>query len=147
VPPRHPSPAASRCTPERAVAPAVTSGAEAPLTNGSWWPGIAWLLGTAACAGRAVGGRLLLIALRLRCRVIREGAVVHRVAGLAPRVGWRRAPGVLQAAGATGPAALGVWRPAVIVPAGFAEDFPPAQQEAVLAHELAHLAARDPAWH
>jgi hypothetical protein len=88
-----------------------------------------------------------LTALRLRCRAIREGAVFDGVAALAPRLGLRRLPRVLQAPGAVGPAALGVWRPAVIVPARFADDFPPAQQEAVLAHELAHLTAHDPAWH
>src|SRR5262249_6650548 len=31
--------------------------------------------------------------------------------------------------------------------AGFGEDFTAAEQEAMLAHELGHLAGRDPAWH
>lgn len=44
------------------------------------------------------------------------------------------------------PVAFGIVRPTVAVPAEFAERFPPAQREAMLAHELGHLAQRDPLW-
>ena len=43
-----------------------------------------------------------------------------------------------------GPIAFGLWRPTVALPDDFAERFTPGQREAMLAHELAHLAGRDP---
>ena len=45
-----------------------------------------------------------------------------------------------------GPVAFGSIRPTVALPESFACDFEPASQDAMLAHELAHLAAGDPAW-
>ncbi len=45
-----------------------------------------------------------------------------------------------------GPVAFGVLRPTVALPEDFRTRFSPAQCEAMLAHELAHLAARDPQW-
>ncbi len=45
-----------------------------------------------------------------------------------------------------GPVAFGVLRPTVALPEDFRTRFSPAQCEAMLAHELAHLAARDPLW-
>ena len=44
------------------------------------------------------------------------------------------------------PAVHGLWRPKLLLPTGFAEDLPIAEQNAVLAHEIAHLRAADPAW-
>jgi hypothetical protein len=54
---------------------------------------------------------------------------------------------VLEAQGLLGPTAFGTLRPTIVLPAGFGTAFTPAQQEAMLAHELAHLAANDPGWH
>lgn len=45
-----------------------------------------------------------------------------------------------------GPVAFGIFRPTVALPADFAARFTPQQREAMLAHELAHLAGRDPLW-
>jgi len=42
--------------------------------------------------------------------------------------------------------AFGLVRPTLALPASFAADFNDREQEAILAHELAHLAARDPLW-
>ncbi|HXT42063.1 MAG TPA: M56 family metallopeptidase, partial [Candidatus Angelobacter sp.] len=46
-----------------------------------------------------------------------------------------------------GPIVFGVLRPTVGLPADFVSRFSPAQQEAMLAHELAHLASHDPGWY
>src|SRR5207249_6320044 len=46
-----------------------------------------------------------------------------------------------------GPIVFGVFRPVIALPGDFAERFNLAQQEAVLAHELAHLASGDPVWY
>jgi len=45
-----------------------------------------------------------------------------------------------------GPVAFGIFRPTVALPVDFADRFTPKQREAMLAHELAHLAGRDPLW-
>lgn len=45
-----------------------------------------------------------------------------------------------------GPVAFGIFRPTVAVPADFETRFTSVQREAMLAHELAHLANRDPLW-
>jgi hypothetical protein len=68
---------------------------------------------------------------------------VDRLAG---QLGLRRPIRVLEAEGLLTPAVFGSLRPALAVPARFQTDFDPGQQEAVLAHEMAHLAAGDPAW-
>ena len=44
------------------------------------------------------------------------------------------------------PVAFGWLRPVIVLPSGFTESFDTAEQEAMLTHELAHLAAGDPAW-
>jgi hypothetical protein len=49
-------------------------------------------------------------------------------------------------AGLRGPVAFGVFRPSIALPPDFAARFSHAEREAMLAHEMAHLAARDPFW-
>jgi hypothetical protein len=58
----------------------------------------------------------------------------------------RRPIRVLLADGLLAPVVFGSLRPAIAVPARFRRDFDPGQQEAVLAHEIAHLAGWDPVW-
>jgi hypothetical protein len=48
---------------------------------------------------------------------------------------------------ATAPAACGIARPTVVLPASLAADATPAELDAIFAHELAHLARRDPLRH
>jgi hypothetical protein len=112
-----------------------------------WWPGAVWLAGALAVAARVVLARVLLVAFRLRHRSAGDQALLERVRTVAGRVGLRRRVRVIEAEGLVGPVAFGVLRPTVALPARFAETFAPAQQEVILAHELTHLAAGDPAWH
>ncbi len=49
-------------------------------------------------------------------------------------------------AGLPGPVAFGVIRPTIAIPADFEERFSQQEREAMLAHELGHLAGRDPTW-
>jgi hypothetical protein len=118
----------------------------APVESGAWWPGLVWLLGTALVAGRSLVGRGLLLVFRRRHPPSRDEALCERVRLVAGRLGFRRKVRVLEVAGLCSPAAFGVVRPTVAVPAGFTKDFDGPRQEVMLAHELAHLAARDPAW-
>ncbi len=48
--------------------------------------------------------------------------------------------------GLRGPVAFGMFRPTVAIPEDFEERFTPAQRRSMLAHELGHLAGRDPLW-
>jgi beta-lactamase regulating signal transducer with metallopeptidase domain len=114
---------------------------------GVWWPGLIWLLGTILVAGRLLTAWVLLAVFRRRCRATADAALGERIRVLAERVGLRRRFAVIETSGLCGPVTFGLLRPALVLPAGFVDDLDPDKQEAVLAHELAHLAGRDPAWH
>ncbi len=111
-----------------------------------WWPGLLWLAGTGLLLGRVVVGRGLLLALRRRCRRLHTGPLVEGVYAVAAKLGLRRTIVLVEAPTALGPAAFGAWRPTLVLPPRFADDFDAAKQNVMLAHELAHLAAADPVW-
>jgi beta-lactamase regulating signal transducer with metallopeptidase domain len=50
---------------------------------------------------------------------------------------------LLESVAVEGPVVVGLWRPLVLVPASTLAGLPPAQLEAVLAHELAHIRRHD----
>ncbi len=111
-----------------------------------WWAGLAWLLGTVGILGHIAWQRTLLSTF-CRCHKETADAVLCRqVADLARRLQMRRPVRVLQTAKLSAPAAFGILRPTVALPLDFCEEFDAAEQQAMLAHEVAHLAARDPAW-
>ena len=80
-------------------------------------------------------GRLLLADPTLRCRL----------QALAARAGCR-IPRLTVSAGVTTPVAFGILRPEICLPPGFVQHLEPASLQGVLAHEIAHLARRDPLW-
>lgn len=101
----------------------------------------AWALGAFVLLVRLAGGRWVLWR-RDRRAIAGEatefGALVAQVG-----VEWIR---IRRWEGLLGPVAFGVLRPTVAVPADFEERFSQQEREAMLAHELGHLAGRDPAW-
>ncbi len=124
-----------------------TPGAAADVpSGGAWWPGMVWLLGATGIAIRTAWSRWLLVRFRRRHTVASEERLCRRVSTLARRLGIGRRIAVLEAAGLATPVAFGRVRPTLVLPAAFCDEFDPHEQEAMLAHELAHLAARDPAW-
>jgi len=143
-------PAASPPAEEPSVAePSEPPGAAAvlpPEPVRAWWPGVIWALGAAVCLGWITWTRSLLLLFRRRHSAVRDEALCRRVRRLARRLGIRRPVSLLQSAGLKTPVAFGTLRPTVVLPATFADEFGSQEQEAMLAHELAHLAARDPAW-
>ncbi len=124
--------------------PAVLS--SEPQVSIRWWPGVVWLLGTSVIGGRILVGRLLLLVFRWRFRSSSDEALASQVERVAQQLGIRRRVSVLMAPGLRGPAAFGILRPTIALPLRFSEELDAVKQEAMLAHELAHLAARDPAW-
>ncbi len=119
---------------------------EPPVPPASWWLGTLWALGAVLIAARTVCSRALLFAFRRRRTPAGDPILWQRVGTLAQRLGIRRRVCVLEAAGLRSPVAFGSFWPTVALPVTFADDFDRRQQDAVLAHELAHLAAHDPAW-
>jgi len=80
------------------------------------------------------------------CRGLREhpdDGMRQAVTQAAEQAGLIRAPRLLVSARAVMPVTLGLFRPAIVLPEGFADDLPPDQCRAVILHELAHAARRD----
>jgi len=106
------------------------------------WIVLAWGLGVLGFALRLGGG-----AWRVR-RVRRSSRAApsewqDRLRSLADRMGVSAPAGLRQSARVDGPVLAGWWRPVILVPAGFLSGLPPAQVEALLLHELAHVRRHD----
>ncbi len=136
---------AARLTADRraAVAKMQTS---SPVGDEGWL-GAIWLLGFLTAIARAGLGRFVFLLFRWRRQSGAAGPQSARVQVLAARLGFRRQVRVFEFANLPGPIAFGVFRPTIGLPEQFDARFNPAQQDAVLLHELAHLAAHDPAWY
>lgn len=111
-----------------------------------WFLAVAWLVGGGWCLGRTIAARTKLHRLQRQWQHVDAPDLVQIIGELASRIGVRRSVRVLAVEGIPAPVAFGTLRPAVLVPADFAERFSRSQQQVILAHELAHLAAGDPAW-
>ena len=120
-----------------------------PSVTTPWWPGLVWLMGLGGVLMRSLGSR---VCLAWRVHTVRGARAtlvdgesakaverIRKAIGLGP-VDLRVLPGL------RGPVAFGIVRPTVAVPADFEDRFPTVQREAMLAHELGHLARRDPLW-
>jgi beta-lactamase regulating signal transducer with metallopeptidase domain len=127
-------------------APAAT-GAEpaAPATPsagpgwGGWVAG-AWILGAVVLLlRRASAHRRLRRGLSTR-EEVRDGPLLDRLRRLAPGARLYLTDAL------DTPVARGVLRPEVCLPRRAVEELGPEHQEAMLAHEAAHLLRRDPAW-
>ncbi|HYV29565.1 MAG TPA: M56 family metallopeptidase, partial [Candidatus Binatia bacterium] len=110
------------------------------------WPGAAWLFGFGALLAWTALARLVFLILVPR-RVVRDETLLARMESLARRLGTSGRVRVTETRGLAGPVAFGIFRPGISLPEGFARRFSSEQQDSMLAHELAHLAARDPLWH
>ncbi len=112
----------------------------------TWWPAIIWGIGSLGILGRMVWSRALLAVFWFRCESLRDGAVRTRVQSIANRLGLRRTIRPVTSNSLRSPAVFHGLFPVLALPSRFSEDFSDEQQDCVLAHELAHLARRDPAW-
>jgi beta-lactamase regulating signal transducer with metallopeptidase domain len=111
-----------------------------------WWPGWIWLAGAVVVLGRMAAVQVLLLTLRLRREKILSHALREQVDSVAICVGLRRKVNLLRMPESISPMAFGLLRPSIGLPPGFEARYTPPERDAVLAHELAHLAAGDPMW-
>jgi HEAT repeat protein/beta-lactamase regulating signal transducer with metallopeptidase domain len=141
------TPAAADPAPVAATTPTVT-----PATDTDSQPAVDWR--AVLLAAWAAGALALLVRLALRQRAlqrvlgdrtaVQDADLLASLAALCRAAGLRRAPRLTRSGGCPTPVALGMRE--VCVPPRFGE-LPREQREAALAHELAHVARRDPLWH
>ena len=125
--------------------PADTGGGSlGPVTV--WWPVYGWLGGAMVVGFWVILPRLLLALAWARAGMGQPEETAERIAALAARLGLRRRVRVICSDRLPGPVAFGVWRPTLGLPADFWMRHSRVEQDAMLAHELAHLAGRDPLW-
>jgi protocatechuate 3,4-dioxygenase beta subunit len=127
---------------ERSATP-IRARATLPVISTLDWPslvGRCFLAGTVLMSAWLALGSWHTAVLRRRSRPAPEGSI----AILARVVGQEHAPPALLIHGTLRqPVAVGVWRPAIILPEKFVEAEPEHRLEAALAHEWAHIRNRD----
>jgi len=126
--------------------PTAAAGPVAPAEErGAWMPVLvtAWLVGVCMLLARLAGGLWRVKGLRRAARALPPSAWQARCDRLAHQLGLRRMVRVADAAFVDGPVVIGWLRPVVLLPVAALAGLTPAQVEAILAHELAHVRRHD----
>lgn len=127
-----------------------------PASNGaSWtnpvgnqWASIApwvvslWVVGVLVSSARMLGSWFYTRRLRHQAQPL-SNSWRRRIDALAERVGVQRSVEALQSSRVEVPMVAGWWRPVILMPVGFLTGMAPAQVEAIVAHELAHIRRHD----
>ncbi|MCC7503813.1 MAG: M48 family metalloprotease [Saprospiraceae bacterium] len=103
-----------------------------------------WLLGFGIFLLRLAGGLLGIQRLR-RSAVLLAGThwAAEQLNALLVRLPYRRSVDLLESAMVHVPLTVGWLKPVILLPLGMVNQLSPAEVEAILAHELAHIARRD----
>ena len=121
-----------------------------PLLRPSHWIVVAvplgWLLGATAMLVRQLGGWALVIALTRRPSQAPPSSWLRRASALREALGIGRIVGLRAAPGTGSPFTARALRPVIWLPAPLWSRLPLAQQDALLAHELAHVRRLDWVW-
>ena len=102
-----------------------------------------WMLGAGVFALRLLGGLAYLQRLRNRGAFPVAGQWRRRLDALAHLLDIRVPVRLLESTQVQAPMVIGHLKPVILLPVGAVNGLTPAQVEAVLAHELAHIARRD----
>ena len=102
-----------------------------------------WALGAVVAFVRLLRGWRLMARLRRSLVACHDGRALRFSASAAQAVGLRRGPPIFESPLAPAPLSLGLLCPAVVQPAGLVDQLDDAQLQAVLLHEMAHIAHRD----
>jgi len=105
-----------------------------------------WLLGAVLSLASLLCSACRLLHLLRDRQPVPKGALTRLVRRLAARLGLRRPVALTSSPRIAVPFAVGLRRAEICLPERVAAQLSPAQQEVLLAHELAHVARRDPAW-
>ena len=106
------------------------------------WAGVVWLVAAAALGIRALGGMLVVWRMRRRATPLRSTALREAAASLAQRMGLRRPVALLESSEIEAPAALGLWRGALVFPQDLESSLAGEHVEPIVVHELEHLRQR-----
>jgi beta-lactamase regulating signal transducer with metallopeptidase domain/uncharacterized coiled-coil DUF342 family protein len=115
----------------------------------AWWPALLltlWLFGAGFGGVRLAAAVRSLWTLLGRRQALSQGRVPALVQRLAGAMGLRSSVKVSTSAEIMSPFAAGFSRPEVLLPRAALLQLSVAQQEGLLAHELAHILRRDPLW-
>lgn len=107
------------------------------------WIALAWCAGVLLMSLWNVGGWIAIQRLKIERTTPVSADVESQITKLARRLGIARAVRVLQCMAIDSPLVIGVFKPIILVPASILTDLPPAQIEALFAHELAHVLRQD----
>jgi len=113
---------------------------------GTSWPAWLWLAGAAAIGLWSLAPRIWLACAGRHAPAAESPEFQRRMQSLAGRLNIRRRVRVVCLPRLAGPVAFGMVRPSIGLPADFWTAHSAIEQDAMLSHELAHLAARDPLW-
>jgi beta-lactamase regulating signal transducer with metallopeptidase domain/predicted nuclease with TOPRIM domain len=105
-----------------------------------------WLIGTTIAASALFVSLLAVRRLARTGEDMGDPAWRHAADALGARLGLRRPARLVVSAAVSTPMAGGVWRPVIFLPAS-ARAWSAERRDVVLAHEIAHLAGRDPLRH
>ena len=104
---------------------------------------VCWLIGVGLLLLRFAGGWLYLEKLRYTSRPVTDRTWTTRFGVLLARLDVSQAVEFRETARIVTPMVVGVLRPVVLVPLGLMAGLSPAEAEAILAHELAHIRRYD----
>lgn len=102
-----------------------------------WWLGVLWM------GVRLGGGWVRVRTLVQQSAPCREPALLQALARVQRRLDLLLPVRLVESASVQAPAAVGWWRPVILLPLALAARLPLSSLEAVLAHELAHIRRRD----
>ena len=139
--------ASTTSAPRVPLPPGPSARVAAPVKPPPIWPGILWLTGTGMMGAYVLFGYLMLTVFRRQAKPFTDVDVRQRVDRLAHRLDIRRRVSVVQSSRLKTPVAFGTLGPTIALHGDLSDEFGEEQVDAILAHELAHLAAGDPAWH
>lgn len=102
-----------------------------------------WLIGFVFFLLRLGGGLWQVHRLRTRGLIVLEAEWQEKLVALSHRIGVSQPVRLLESALVRSPLTIGWLKPVILLPIGFVNQLSVSEVEAVLAHELAHIARRD----
>lgn len=121
----------------------LPSGLVALVDRTSGWIAGAWLLGIVVLAVRLLGGMAWVRRLRRRSGIPAAPSWQDLLDSLRHRLAIDRLVRLVESGRVSSPLTVGHFRPVIFVPLGLLCGMPADQVEALLVHELAHVARRD----